>query len=176
MKNTMTTKLFSLSCENHPTLLTRIIQTFTRPGYALETLSQSRTDVSDIVLITLEVAIPAAQVDHMILRLKRIIGVLEVTISFGSVLNSAVFTLSDLMPSILNSLNRFQARAVEWQHGNLLIHQIGKEADIRQLYDEIDGPNLVAFSRSPLAISQPLNWEGYAANAVAEVQAVNIEI
>ena len=157
----MTTKLFSLSCEDQPNMLSRILQHFSRPGYKLHTVAQSRTDISDILLISLEVVIPGVMVDPMVKKLHRIVGVLDVTVSFGALLGTAIFRLlpSSFQPDLCGMLNSFQARILAVQEdGHLLVHQLGKDKEIQQLYDKLDGPALVGFCKSPIAISQPLNW------------------
>lgn len=158
----MTTKCFSLSCEDQPGLLARVLQHFSRPGYALHTVLQSRTDVSEIVLLTLEVVIPGAMVDPMIRKLNRIIGVLAVTVSFGSLLHTAIYRLlpAAFGPELCGLLNGFQARLISQESdGHLLVEQLGRQKDIQRLYDRLEGPELVGFCQQPVAISQPLDWE-----------------
>ncbi len=158
-KEALTTKLFSLSCEDQDGILSRIIQTFSRPNYPVVTLSQARTDVHEVVLISLEVRIPAAKVDHMVLRLEKIIGVLEVTVSFGAIMQYAVYRLSSCTGETLNILRRHQAQTITQHQGHWLVQQTAQPSDIQRLYNELDGPALVGFSQLPIAISQPLCWE-----------------
>jgi acetolactate synthase small subunit len=158
-KEALTTKLFSLSCQDQDGILSRIIQTFSRPNYSIVTLSQARTDVREVVLITLELRIPAAKVDHMVLRLEKIIGVLEVTVSFGAIMQHAVYCLSSCNGTALDILRRHQAQTITQHQDHWLIQQTAHPSDIQRLYNELDGPSLVGFSQLPIAISQPLCWE-----------------
>ncbi len=158
-KEALTTKLFSLSCHDQDGILSRIIQTFSRPNYPVVSLSQARTDVREVVLITLEVRIPAAKADHMVLRLQKIIGVLEVTVSFGAIMQYAVYRLSSCTGETLNILRRHQAQTITQHQDHWLIQQTAHPDDIQRLYNELDGPALVGFSQLPVAISQPLCWE-----------------
>ena len=89
----MTAKLFTLNCKNQRDLLPDIISTMYQLGLEIETISQSRTDIPEIVLITIEVAMPGVLIDNTILNLKKIADVLDVTITFGSVLNAALYNL-----------------------------------------------------------------------------------
>jgi len=158
-KEALTTKLFSLSCQDQDGILSRIIQTFSRPNYPVVTLSQARTDVREVVLITAEVRLPAAKVDHMVLRLEKIIGVLEVTVSFGAMMQYAVYRLSSCNGETLDILRRHQAQTVMQHQGHWLIQQTALPSEIQKLYNELDGPALVGFSQVPIAVSQPLCWE-----------------
>lgn len=114
----------------------------------------------EIVLISLEVVIPGAMVDPMIKKLHRIIGVIDVTVSFGALINSAIYRLlpAALKPELCQLLNSYQARILNIYDGHLLIQQIGKEQDITHLYEALDGPSLVGFCKNPVAVSQPFNW------------------
>lgn len=160
-KHQITSKVFSLSCENDKGVLPRIIGIFNRPGYDVITLSQSRTDVDEIILVSIEVAIPAAKLDHIVLQLNRIVGVLDVTFTIGGVLQSAIYRIDfkTEMALIGDCLGRYQARPLMIHNEQLLIHQIGNETEIQNLYKELDGPQLIGFSQQPLPISQPLSWE-----------------
>lgn len=158
-KEALTTKLFSLSCQDQDGILSRIIQTFSRPNYAIVTLSQARTDVREVMLITLEVRIPAAKADHIVLRLEKIIGVLEVTVSFGAIMQYAVYRLASCNAKTLNILRRHQAQTIMQHQGHWLIQQTARPSDIQRLYNELDGPALLGFNQLPVAISQPLSWE-----------------
>jgi len=76
-------------------------------------------------------------------------------------MNSAVLTLNHFISSILYALNRHKAQGRSVT-GRKSVDSPGREgAGDRKLYAELDGPNLVAFSSVPLAISQPLNWEDF---------------
>lgn len=158
-KETLTTKLFSLSCEDTDGTLSRIIQAFSRPGYLLHTLSQARTDIKNLVLITLEARIPAAKVDLMILRLEKIVGVLEVTASFGAVARHAVYRLSTLDEATCHILQRYQTQVLTRHQGHWLVQQTGHPDAVQKLFNELDGPHLAGFSEQALPLSQPLNWE-----------------
>lgn len=148
----MTSKLFNLNCKNQNDLLPKIISTMHQLGLAIETISQSRTDIPEIVLITIEVAMPGILIDNTILNLKKIPDVYDVTITFGSVLNAALFKVSfDTNENILEILHRYNVRCISIENNTLLIHQIGKENDIQRLYNALEGPGLLSFSQLPLS-------------------------
>lgn len=156
-KDYLTPKLFSLCCENEKELLSKIIGVFTRPGFEIVTICQSQTDVNDIILITIEVKIPAQQVDHMVNRLRKIIGVFDITISFGSVIRSAMYKIlvTRNVHGLWDIVNKYNARAVMQLDNTILIHQLGKSAEIQRLFNELDGPQLLAFHHVPLTLNQP---------------------
>lgn len=160
-KNQLTTKLFCLSCESQPGVLSRIIMAFARPCYHIATLSQSATDVSGIVLVTAEVAIPSIQTDNMLRRLQKIVGVLEVTISFGAVPQAAVYRLwaAQCDDTVWQYLRQYGVQMITQQDGHLLVQQIAGSAEIRRLFNALDGPALVGFSQLPVPVSQPLSWD-----------------
>lgn len=148
----MTAKLFTLNCKNQRDLLPEIISTIHQLGLEIETISQSRTDIPEIVLITIEVAMPGILIDNTILTLKKIADVLDVTITFGSVLNAALFKISfDKNENIWEILHRYNVRCISIENNTLLIHQIAKEGDIQRLYNALEGPGLISFSQLPLS-------------------------
>lgn len=148
----MTAKLFTLNCKNQRDLLPEIISTMHQLGLEIETISQSRTDIPEIVLITIEVAMPGILIDNTILTLKKIADVLDVTITFGSVLNAALFKISfDKNENIWEILHRYNVRCISIENNTLLIHQIAKEGDIQRLYNALEGPGLISFSQLPLS-------------------------
>jgi acetolactate synthase small subunit len=151
-KKNMTSKLFTLNCKNQRDLLPDIISTMYQLGLEIETISQSRTDIPEIVLITIEVAMPGILIDNTLLNLKKIADVLDVTITFGSVLNAALFKISfDTNENIWEILHRYNVRCVSMENNTLLIHQIAKEGDIQRLYNALEGPGLISFSQLPLS-------------------------
>ena len=161
-KEAITTNLFSISCENQKGILSRLIAAFDRPGWEIATLSQAQTDVSGIIIVNIEAAIPDIMADHMLLRLKRIIGVFDVLISFGSVTCSAVYeiSLNAFKIRVGEVLNRHNARIISLDPGGrLLIHQIATVKDIQRLYNELDHLGLVSFSQLALPVGQSLSWE-----------------
>ncbi|TCQ99194.1 acetolactate synthase small subunit [Sphingobacterium sp. JUb20] len=148
----MTSKLFTLNCKNQRDLLPEIISTMYQLGLEIETISQSRTDIPEIVLITIEVAMPGVLIDNTIINLKKIADVLDVTITFGSVLNAALFKISfDKNENIWEILHRYNVRCISIENNTLLIHQIAKEGDIQRLYNALEGPGLISFSQLPLS-------------------------
>lgn len=148
----MTAKLFTLNCKNQRDLLPEIISTMHQLGLEIETISQSRTDIPEIVLITIEVAMPGILIDNTILTLKKMADVLDVTITFGSVLNAALFKISfDKNENIWEILHRYNVRCISIENNTLLIHQIAKEGDIQRLYNALEGPGLISFSQLPLS-------------------------
>ncbi|MCS3556881.1 MULTISPECIES: hypothetical protein [unclassified Sphingobacterium] len=151
-KKNMTSKLFTLNCKNQRDLLPEIISTMYQLGLEIETISQSRTDIPEIVLITIEVAMPGVLIDNTIINLKKIADVLDVTITFGSVLNAALFKISfDKNENIWEILHRYNVRCISIENNTLLIHQIAKEGDIQRLYNALEGPGLISFSQLPLS-------------------------
>lgn len=148
----MTAKLFTLNCKNQRDLLPEIISTMHQLGLEIETISQSRTDIPEIVLITIEVAMPGILIDNTIFTLKKIADVLDVTITFGSVLNAALFKISfDTNENIWEILHCYNVRCISIENNTLLIHQIAKEGDIQRLYNALEGPGLISFSQLPLS-------------------------
>jgi acetolactate synthase small subunit len=151
-KKNITSKLFNLNCKNQNDLLPKIISTMHELGLEIETISQSRTDIPEIVLITIEVAMPGILIDNTILNLKKLPDVQDVTITFGSVLNAALFKISfDTNENIWEILHRYNVRCISMENNTLLIHQIAKESDIQRLYNALEGPGLISFSQLPLS-------------------------
>jgi len=152
MKNQkIPTKLFTLICNNQIDLLQNIVVVIKNLGILTETISQSRTDDPDVVSINIEIAIPSNLIDPTILNLKLIPGVIDVLISYGSVLQVALFRISSRANrNISDILYKYHAQCVSLENDCLTFVQIAKEKEILSLLNSLDGPELTYFSQIPI--------------------------
>lgn len=152
MKNQTTTKLFSLSCTNQIDLLPQLVSVVKDLGLLIETLSQSKTDVPEIIILSIEIAIPGNLVDATILNFKKIPGVIDVFVSFGSVLNMALFSVCSKMDkNIWDTIHKYHAQCISLENDSLTFLQIAKENEIISLFNVLDGPELLSFSQIPIS-------------------------
>src|ERR1700688_2109096 len=81
MKKTLTTNgrcIFAIYATDKKGLLGQILVYFNRKSYQVDSLNVSRTDISDLVLITLEGCVPEADLLPFTERLKKIIEVFAI--------------------------------------------------------------------------------------------------
>ncbi|MDR2282262.1 MAG: hypothetical protein LBE37_03585 [Sphingobacterium sp.] len=124
-------------------------------------MSQSSTDVQDVKLITLELEIDARSIDTFIEEILQLDGVLDVAVSFGSVLHIATYQMRNDSDNIdtLNLIKTHNTQIINIEADKLLIVHIASERDIRLLYNKLDNDSLLSFCQQPIAIGQSLSWD-----------------
>ncbi|TDQ78260.1 hypothetical protein [Sphingobacterium yanglingense] len=157
----MTSKLFNISCKSSNETLVRILLYVSKTDYNICTMSQSSTDVQDVKLITLELEIDARSIDRFIEEILQLDGVLDVAVSFGSVLHIATYQMSCNSNTfdILHRIKSHNTHIINIEADKLLIVHIASEKDIRLLYNKLDNKSLLSFCQQPIAIGRPLSWD-----------------
>lgn len=152
----LTSKLFTLRCDNQKVLLSKITGLFERQGFPVLSMSQSATDISSISLVMVEAVLPAANADEMITLLNQITGVTDAVISFGDVQRVGYFRLcsSVLSKGLLLQFQQQGAQPVNWSAGSILLQKHGRLDELRSFYNLIDGPELIGSCYHPLPINE----------------------
>ncbi len=157
----MTSKLFNISCSSSNETLVKLLLYVSKTGHNICTMSQSSTDVKDVKLITLELEIDARSIDTFIEEILQLDGVLDVAVSFGSVLHIATYQMRNDSDNIdtLNLIKTHNTQIINIEADKLLIVHIASERDIRLLYNKLDNDSLLSFCQQPIAIGQSLSWD-----------------
>lgn len=161
----MTTKLFTLLCENERGLLSRLLQTFERAGYLPATVAQYQTDIRGTVLIMLEVAVPAEQVDTYLRRCGKIIGVLDAVVSFGDCKRASYFRFDRVMldQRLLDGLIG-EGATILGINDHLLVGKTGTLSEIERFYRKFESVGLLGACHLPM----PVGENGLIGNSVRQ--------
>ena len=147
--------LLSIKADDRPGLLHLITGMINRRLIGIESLSAAKTDVSSIVMITVEVLISEKALQPLILKLENIIEVYAVdavkaTEAIG--IRSVFFKLSKAFletPQAL-VLQKYGAGIVNLYPEAVLVSKSGCDADILNLYNQLEGPHLLGFIQTGL--------------------------
>ncbi|SKC11337.1 hypothetical protein SAMN05660841_04326 [Sphingobacterium nematocida] len=156
----MTSKLFSISCNSSDETTAQLLKHISQKGYKVCTISKSLTDVKDVNLITIEIEIEGLYVDIFINEIQAIDGILDVSVSFGAVLQVATYQMKFDSESFktLDILRSHNTQIINIEADKLLVLHVASEKDIKLLYNKLDNSSLLGFSQIPLAIVQQLPW------------------
>jgi acetolactate synthase small subunit len=88
-KNQLPT-IFSIYAEDKKGLMGQILVYFNRKSYELISLNVARTDISDLVMVTVEAVIPSLELLPFVERLKKVVEVYTVQ-TFGDCLKKTGF-------------------------------------------------------------------------------------
>ncbi len=139
-------------------ILGNILIIFNRAGHDIKHLSVARTDVDQIILITLEVLLPGEQLNNILYKIEKIIEVYKATGIAVGLQQIAHFRLSNqlALADALVLLQRHGAVLTNVMDDSYIIQKTGTENDINLLYNQLDGKHLLSFCRGGLINNQSL--------------------
>lgn len=152
--------IFSIYAEDKKGLIGQILLYFNRANYNVQTMNVSRTDISDLVLVTLEAQVPEKAVLPFKEKLKKIIEVYAITIyPAGEGLKKTGFyclTMEALNPQLWGLMAKYGAALSSIGQQSLVISKTGSDKDLAELYALIEGPHLLGFCKSGLIVEESL--------------------
>ena len=152
--------IFAIYAEDKKGLIGQVLIYFNRKSYEVSTLNVSRTDISDLVLITLEAAVPQSDLPPFTERLKKIIEVYAVTTydSNHQLKKTGFYRLA--MPALNSDLwqtiSKYGASLSSMGKDTFMISKTGIEKDLTELYNQLEGPHLLGFCKSGLIMEDSL--------------------
>ncbi|WP_158993832.1 hypothetical protein [Mucilaginibacter sp. L196] len=151
-KSTQTPTVFSIYAEDKNGLVGQLMIFFNRPNYPVISVNVARTDVSDIVLITIEAIVPDGVLIPFTERLKKVIEVFDVNISNESLKKIGFYRVkvAGVKPEFWSLLTKFGANLSGVGNDFVTIYKIGNDKDLEDLYAALEGPGLLNFCKSAL--------------------------
>ncbi len=154
------TTIFSIYAEDKKGLIGQVLVYFNRKSYDVSSLNVARTDISDLVLITLEAAVPDQQLGPFTERLKKIIEVYAVhTYADGEGLKKAGFyrmAIEGLNNTLWALIGKYGAQLSSMGGNSFVICKTGSDSDLEELYRKLEGPFLLGFCKSGLIVEESL--------------------
>jgi len=153
--------IMAIYADDKKGLLGQILMLFNRRSYTIYDLSVARTDIKDIILITIEAQLSPGEANTITHKIRNIIEVHEV-ISYPAnevKLNKiAYFKLSGkcLDHGLWTKLQKYGATITEMQSDALIVQKIGTDQDLDELYQQLDGEFLISYCKSGLVIPQSM--------------------
>lgn len=152
--------IFCIYAADRKGLLGLLLIHFNRRYYEVNSLNVSRTDVSDMVMVTIEAAVPPHEANILAEKLKKIIEVYSVVVYPGSVgLKKAGFyrlSAEAQNNSFWHTIQRHGAVLSFMGEGYMIVQKIGNDDDLDKLYALLEGPHLTGFCRTALVVEQSI--------------------
>ncbi|OKS88500.1 hypothetical protein RG47T_3969 [Mucilaginibacter polytrichastri] len=156
-----TQNIIAIYANDKKGLLSQILNHFNKRDYQIGCLNVSRTDIQDIVLITVEVVIPAKELKTILRKLENIVEVYRALAWDAKIvpLNKIGFyrvSLQLLGDSLWSLLQKHGATITKILDDSLMIQKIGDDDSLTDLYNQLDGKHLLGFCKSGLIAQQSM--------------------
>lgn len=161
LKTTLGHCIVAIWSEDKKGLIGQVMIPFNKRNHEVISLNVARTDISDLVLITLETIVPTAELPVLLRRLEKIVEVYQVrAYPAGEAGPGKVgfFRLSSkvISPSFWTLLQKYGAVISSLCDDTLVIRYSGSDDALQELYSRLEGPNLLAFCKSGLIAEESL--------------------
>lgn len=158
--------IFSILSEDKKGLLNQITSVFNKKNYEIESLCVARTDIRNIVMITMEALVPAADLRNTLLRIERFIEVYRADAHCAEQNNLRKVAFFRVSKEIMTSnfwpvIQKYGASITGVFEDSLLLEKTGSDQDILELYNKLDGSYLLSFCKTALVLEKSMaNMEG----------------
>jgi len=154
--------LINILSEDRKGLVSIITGMLNRKGIAIECISAAKTDVYNIVLITIEVITDAAELKMMAHKFRNIVEVSQVTTRLmqqSAYHKVALYSVEKMAYTsvMYNHLQKYGAVILGYDKDKLIIQKTGRDEHILALYNLLDGEHLTGFSKSVAIAIMPFN-------------------
>jgi len=136
-------------------LLAQLLNMLNRRNYTISSLNVSRTDIREIVLITIEVKLPLNVLQVLLRKIETIIEVYQAIAYMPDelVLNKVGFyrvTKQVMDDNFWLLLQKYGATVSKIFEHSLVIQKTGTDNDLNEFYNRLDGEHLLSFCKSGL--------------------------
>ena len=149
--------ILSIKADDRPGLIHLVAGMINRKLIPIESLTAAKTDDRTVVMITIELVISEKALQPLVLKLENIIEVYAVDAVKASeaiVQRCAFFKLSKsfLETPQVRILQRYGTSIINLYPDAIVIGKFGCDVDIRNLYNQLEGPHLLGFIQTgPIA-------------------------
>jgi acetolactate synthase-1/3 small subunit len=150
--------IFSIYAEDKKGLVGQVLIHFNKRSYELISLNVARTDISDLVMLTIEAVVPLTDLLPFTQRLKKIIEVYAVQTSGAALKKTGFYRLAS--PALNNELwllmGKYGAQLSSMEEKTFVVSKTGSDHDLAELYGKLEGPHLLGFCKSGLIMEASL--------------------
>ena len=157
-KATIQPTIFSIYAENKKGLVGQILVHFNKRSYEVISLNVARTDISDLVMLTIEAVVPAKELAPFTERLKKVIEVYAIQTFFDHLKKTGFYRLDSvaLNNALWLLIGKYGAHLTSMGERTFVISKTGSDADLDELYRRLEGPYLLGFCKSGLIVEESL--------------------
>ncbi len=154
--------VITVYAEDKKGLMAQLLMLLNRRDYPVLSLNVARTDVNELILITMEVILPQNELTAILRKMERII---EVYKAIGYQENDmplsrvGIYRVASerLDAALWTLLQKYGATLSGMAENSFLIQKTGSEKDLSALYEALEGPHLLAFCKSSLMSPESLS-------------------
>jgi acetolactate synthase small subunit len=161
MKKTTPTKIIAIYAEDKKGLLGEILMILNRSNYPVHQLNAARTDIDNIVLITLEVTLPDSMLPTIMLRIEKIVEVYKTKGYMGmeaEMIEAGHYLIAkDFVDApFFALLQKHGAMIAGITADAFVIQKTGTANDLQVFYRALEGPQLINYCKSGLIVTNSL--------------------
>jgi len=150
--------IFSVYADDKKGLVGQVLIHFNKKNYQVISLNVSRTDISDLVMLTIEAIIPVVELLPFAERLKKIMEVYAVQTYADNLKKTGFYRLESaaLNNGLWQLIGKYGAHLSSMGEKTFVITKTGSDADLDELYRKLEGPHLLGFCKSGLIVEESL--------------------
>jgi acetolactate synthase small subunit len=153
--------IIAIYADDKKGLLGQILDILNRRNYTVSSLNVSRTDLREIVLITMEVKLPLNELQNLLRKIEKIIEVHhaiawlpgELELNKVGFYRVSMRLMGDELWLLLQKYGAVVSKIFE---DSLVIQKTGTDNDLNELYNLLDGEYLLSFCKSGLIAEKSL--------------------
>lgn len=158
---TSTQYVIAIYSEDKKGLLGQVLILFNKMNYEVNGLNVSRTDISDIVLITIEALVPEAGLTTLLRKLEKIVEVYKANAFMPGETGLEKVGFFRLSKEIFSAsfwalVQKYGAVVSSISEDALVIRKFGSDRNLQEFYGQLDGPYLLGFCKSGLIAEESL--------------------
>jgi len=157
-KATIQPTIFSIYAEDKKGLVGQVLVHFNKRSYEVISLNVARTDISDLVMLTIEAVLPAKDLLPFIERLKKVIEVYAISTYTNNLKKTGFYRLGSaaLNNELWLLIGKYGAHLSSMGEKTFVISKTGSDDDLEELYRKLEGPHLLGFCKSGLIVEESL--------------------
>ncbi len=154
----MNPTIFSIYAEDKKGLVGQVLVHFNKRNYEVISLNVARTDISDLVMVTIEALVPSSDLQPFVERLKKIIEVYAITTYADNLKKTGFYRMGSaaLNNSLWSLIGKYGAHLSSMGENTFVISKTGSDDDLTELYARLEGPHLLGFCKSGLIVEESL--------------------
>ncbi|MEP6613593.1 MAG: hypothetical protein ABJA76_16950 [Mucilaginibacter sp.] len=153
--------IIAIYSEDKKGLLGQVLVLFNKLNYEVNSLNVSRTDISDVVLITIEACVPEARLGILLQKIEKIVEVYRANAYQPGEMGLekvGFFRLSKQIfsGSFWSLVQKYGAVVSSMSDDALVLRKFGSDRNLQEFYGQLDGPHLLGFCKSGLIAEESL--------------------
>jgi len=163
-KQTQPNTILIIRAENAKGILTRVLGILDRPNFYVASMTMSKTDIMEQVVIILEAVIPESAINNLLFRLEKIIEVESAMAQLTAnidLLKAGVFEIDvdKADPGFWQVIQKYGATVI-FNGQRLLVEKTAQANDLLDLYNLLDQGYLKTYQETLLTTAKWINENG----------------